>query len=582
MASNNEDSSSLDAAILTKNEVSIVVPPSRNTVPRDSATSSPSPRNLQDDALQHIENTGGKDNHEEILGNPFLSKGQAPQDQTMNAVLAALAQTNTLIQPQNDRIGALEQKRRSKTPPGRKHRSQRDVVPEKRPRSPSPRENAGPSSKKGSSDHRSRHRSQSPRPKRRSRSPPTKHDDNRRRHRRSRSRSSTPSASDDEEERRGPLSHSILEAPLPAGLEKPLPLGTYDRAIDPDEHIENIDALLDYKGVPGAIKCRLLPTTPRKGAMTWYKSLPNESITLWKVLEKLFSRHFTASRRHPRSEASLEAIIQGKDESLRAYIERFNKEVVQVSTTVHMKKFLLERGLRPRSDFAKAVGIETPATLNEFFLKAQAYIQYEEKEAAYAVHNSRQEESNKNSRQDDSRWGTDKKKDDKGQDPMDYKALAGKFREYTPLNTSREHILNECANAEFQTGKVRFPKTMPARPNMDKSKFCRFHKGHGHNTEDCIHLKDAIEILIREGHLKQYAKKQEAAKEAKPIIEEKPVDDTPAMQVAMSITRPEDFYLHDWAKSTTAPSPHSPWEMFPSAMVISGGGFSKLTVGSVK
>ncbi|XP_058783321.1 uncharacterized protein LOC131657997 [Vicia villosa] len=181
--------------------------------------------------------------------------------------------------------------------------------------------------------------------------------------------------------------------------------------------------------------------------MTWYKSLPDESITSWKVLGKLFSRHFTASRRHPKSEASLEAIIQGKDESLRAYIERFNKEAVQVSTTAHMKKFLLERGLRPCSDFAKAVGIETPTTLDEFFLKAQAYIQYEEKEAAHAVRNSRQEESNKNGRQDDSRRGTYKKKDDKGRDPKDYKAPAGKFQEYTPLNASRERILNECANA---------------------------------------------------------------------------------------------------------------------------------------
>ncbi|XP_058766111.1 uncharacterized protein LOC131639643 [Vicia villosa] len=123
---------------------------------------------------------------------------------------------------------------------------------------------------------------------------------------------------------------------------------------------------------------------------------------------------------------------------------------------------------------------------------------------------------------------------------------------------------------------------MPARPNVDKLKFCQFHKGHGHNTEDCIHLKDAIEILIREGHWMQYAKKQEAAREAKPVTEEKTAEDTPAMQVAVSITRSEDFYLPGWAKSATTTSPHSAWEMFPSATVISGGGFSKLTVGSVK
>ncbi|XP_058755072.1 uncharacterized protein LOC131628226 [Vicia villosa] len=117
---------------------------------------------------------------------------------------------------------------------------------------------------------------------------------------------------------------------------------------------------------------------------------------------------------------------------------------------------------------------------------------------------------------------------------------------------------------------------------MDKSKFCRFHKGHGHNTEDCIHLKVAIDILILEGHLKQYAKKQETAKEAKPITGEKPVENTPAMQVAMSITRPEDFYLPDGTGASSTLFPQSPREIPPSALVISGGGFSKLIVRSVK
>ena len=109
-----------------------------------------------------------------------------------------------------------------------------------------------------------------------------------------------------------------MAAQLPKGLEKPPPLGTYDGTSDPDEHIENIDALLDYRGVRGAIKCRLFPTTLRKGAMAWYKSLPDESISSWRQLGRIFSRHFTASRRHPKTEASLEAIIQGKEESLRA------------------------------------------------------------------------------------------------------------------------------------------------------------------------------------------------------------------------------------------------------------------------
>ena len=129
--------------------------------------------------------------------------------------------------------------------------------------------------------------------------------------------------------------------------------------------------------------------------MSWYKNLAPESITSWRNLKAQFARHFTASRRHPKSEATLEGIIQGKDEPLRAYIERFNKEVVEIHTTDHMKKYLLEKGLRPNSDFRKAVGIETPHSLAELLHKAQAYIQYEEKEAAYKARDSRNQENSK-------------------------------------------------------------------------------------------------------------------------------------------------------------------------------------------
>ncbi|MCI27981.1 hypothetical protein A2U01_0049181, partial [Trifolium medium] len=150
-------------------------------------------------------------------------------------------------------------------------------------------------------------------------------------------------------------------------------------------HIQNIEIHLNYRQVRGAIKCRHFPTTPRKGALAWYKTLPPESITSWNNLKDKFTRHFTASRAQPKTEATLKAIIQGKDESLRKYIERFNKEAVQVNKTEDMKRYLLERGLCPGSDFAKAVGIEKSRSLAELLAKSQAYIQYEEREMADAI-----------------------------------------------------------------------------------------------------------------------------------------------------------------------------------------------------
>ena len=82
------------------------------------------------------------------------------------------------------------------------------------------------------------------------------------------------------------------------------------------------------------------------------------------------------------------------------------------------------------------------------------------------------------------------------------KGSARRFTEYTPLTTPRERILAEYANAEFKDGGVRRPKPTPLKPGVDRSKYCQYHQSYGHITEDLIHLKDAIETLIKAWRLR--------------------------------------------------------------------------------
>ncbi|MCI74798.1 hypothetical protein A2U01_0096062, partial [Trifolium medium] len=51
----------------------------------------------------------------------------------------------------------------------------------------------------------------------------------------------------DEEDSRCPLSKEIMRAPIPPVFEKPPQLGTYDGQTDSDEHIDNVNAILDFR-----------------------------------------------------------------------------------------------------------------------------------------------------------------------------------------------------------------------------------------------------------------------------------------------------------------------------------------------
>ena len=75
------------------------------------------------------------------------------------------------------------------------------------------------------------------------------------------------------------------------------------------------------------------------------------------------------------------------------------------------------------------------------------------------------------------------------------------YENYSPLNDTLENIYLDTYN-------VLQYKRPPPRDSTEKEmatgKFCLFHGTHGHSTNECRHLRDVIEKLLREGKLDEY------------------------------------------------------------------------------
>ncbi|XP_061360619.1 uncharacterized protein LOC133304584 [Gastrolobium bilobum] len=77
-------------------------------------------------------------------------------------------------------------------------------------------------------------------------------------------------------------------------------------------------------------------------------------------------------------------------------------------------------------------------------------------------------------------------------------------REFTPLNTSRAQIFKEVMLAEMRN----VPRSPPIQSKFpDKTRWCEFHRGYGHYTNDCFNLQNVIERLIKEGKLQKYVRR---------------------------------------------------------------------------
>ncbi|XP_042465851.1 uncharacterized protein LOC122048333 [Zingiber officinale] len=130
------------------------------------------------------------------------------------------------------------------------------------------------------------------------------------------------------------------------------------------------------------VKYRVFLTTLSESAQRWFRRLPDGYIRNFKDFRAAFLHQFASSRRYQKTSVSLFSMKQGSKETLRAYIQRFNKvaiDIPSVSSETMMNAFT--QGFVER-EFFRSVIRKAPRDFDHLLRKANKYINVEEAQAA--------------------------------------------------------------------------------------------------------------------------------------------------------------------------------------------------------
>ena len=88
---------------------------------------------------------------------------------------------------------------------------------------------------------------------------------------------------------------------------------------------------------------------------------------------------------------------------------------------------------------------------------------------------------------------------------------------YKPLNAPLDQVLIQIKD----NPSLKWPEKMKGDPNKrNKNKYCRFHRDHRHDTDECYDLKQQIKNLIRQGNLRHFVGRDHKDEKLKAKMEE--------------------------------------------------------------
>ncbi|KAL4343521.1 hypothetical protein AHAS_Ahas11G0086700 [Arachis hypogaea] len=120
-----------------------------------------------------------------------------------------------------------------------------------------------------------------------------------------------------------------MHAKVPRNFKSP-DMDLYDEMTDLRHHLSNFKSHMYLADASDATHCKAFPATLTKAVMKWFDSLPPKSVTCFDDFARSFLTRFFIQKDKVKHASRLLGVKKEVGESLRAYIERFNKIYLEI------------------------------------------------------------------------------------------------------------------------------------------------------------------------------------------------------------------------------------------------------------
>ncbi|GFZ16906.1 hypothetical protein Acr_26g0001760 [Actinidia rufa] len=273
------------------------------------------------------------------------------------------------------------------------------------------------------------------------------------------------------------------------------------------DHLDSYKSLMSLQGCSDEIMCKTFSATLKGPARSWFRKLSPGTIDSFGELSRLFVANFISCRNRQKNASHLFTVHQKETESLKDFVKQFNQAILEVEDPSDKVIIMaMMEGLRPDPLF-DSLSKNVPETLSALQSKADKYIAAEELSEAKRRRRGKDDHKRKepDTRQNDYREETRYKRPDRDPKRSNNRRPRTPPRRLEfilpPLNAPVAQVLSKIKHEEF----VKWPEKIKTDPRKrNRSKYCEFHRDHGHNTEDCFQLKEQIADLIKRGYLRKY------------------------------------------------------------------------------